>query len=467
MKKRISIAVTVIILALVLSISFAACDVKDGKSAYDLAVEEGFDGTLQEWLDSLKGVNGENGSDGKDGMDGKDGEDGAIDIESLYQKALDEGYKGSYLDFVKDNFLVSVDSQAAASKALMSAVKVRAVNYYKDMFGRENKVTSGGSGVIYKLNKEAGSAYIITNYHVVYHQRATSSNGISQEINVFIFGKEKSEDAIPATYIGGAYNYDIAILEIKDSDILRNNEVRAVDVASSRDLVVGSTVMAVGNPSTGSILEDFEDYKISVTQGVLSVDSEYISIADSSSGYAINVRTMRVDAAINSGNSGGGLYNLDGKLIGIVNAKSASSSIENMGYAIPSDVVVGIADYAIAHCNGNDVQNVSKCSVGISTQSVSSKAVYDSDLHATRLVESISVSAVDEDGIAKDLIEVGDIIVSIVIDGVEYKIDREFALDNALWRVKGEGTIILNITRDGESLVIELSITNADFVQLK
>ena len=232
-------------------------------------------------------------------------------------------------------------------------------------------------------------------------------------------------------------------------------------------MVVGSTVMAVGNPSTGSILEDFEDYKISVTQGVLSVDSEYISIADSSSGYAINVRTMRVDAAINSGNSGGGLYNLDGKLIGIVNAKSASSSIENMGYAIPSDVVVGIADYAIAHCNGNDVQNVSKCSIGISTQSVSSKAVYDSDLHATRLVESISVSAVDEDGIAKDLIEVGDIIVSIVIDGVEYKIDREFALDNALWKVKGEGTVILNVTRDGEPLVIELSITNSDFVQLK
>lgn len=468
MKKRIPIVITVIILAIVLSISFTACNAKDGKSAYELAVEQGFEGTLQEWLDSLKGASGEDGSDGsdgKDGMNGKDGSDGAVDIDSLYQKAVDEGYSGSYLDFIKDNFQVNADSKVAASKALLSAVKVRAAITYTDAIGREHNVTSGGSGVIYKLNKEAGSAYIITNYHVVYHYRS-ANDGISQDIKVFIYGKESSGDAIPATYIGGAYDYDIAILEVKDSDIIKNSDVRAVDVASSKDMAVGSTVMAVGNPSTGSVLEDFEDFKISITQGVLSVDSEYISIFDSSIGYSINVRTMRVDAAINSGNSGGGLYNADGQLIGIVNAKSGSSSIENMGYAIPSDVVVGIADYAVAHCNGRDVKYVSKCSLGLTTQSVSSKAEYDAYSQTTKLVESISVSAIAENSVAKDLVEIGDIIESIEIDGKEYAIDREFALDNALWKVKGTEKVVLNVIRNSQSLVLELNVTGENFVQL-
>lgn len=470
MKKRITCIVAVIMIVLTMSVLFVACNGKDGKSAYDLAVEQGFEGTLEEWLESLKGVNGQNGLDGKDGFNGKDGADGAIDVESLYKKAVEEGFEGSYMDFLRQCLSLSSDSKAAAGKALLSAVKIRTVNNTKDKWGRPNVTTAGGSGVIYKLNKEVGSAYIITNYHVVYNGTSTNTGGISHEIKVFIFGKEREEDAITARYIGGAYDYDIAILQVKDSDVIKNSEVRAVDVAVSRDALVGSTVMAVGNPSTGGILESFEDFKISVTQGVLCVDSEYIMVADDS-GYSIYVRAMRVDAAINAGNSGGGLYNQDGELIGIVNAKSNSKKIENVGYAIPIDVVAGIADYAIAYCNGATVRKVSKCSLGVTTKILSSKAVYDSDLQATRLVETIAVSAFDDDSLVKDLLNVDDVIDSIEIDGKVYVIDREFALDNALWNVKlndrQSAEIKLNITRDGNKMEIPVTVTASSFKELK
>ena len=101
MKKRITCIVAVIMIVLTMSVLFVACNGKDGKSAYDLAVEQGFEGTLEEWLESLKGVNGQNGLDGKDGFNGKDGADGAIDVESLYKKAVEEGFEGSYMDFLR------------------------------------------------------------------------------------------------------------------------------------------------------------------------------------------------------------------------------------------------------------------------------------------------------------------------------------------------------------------------------
>ena len=66
------------------------------------------------------------------------------------------------------------------------------------------------------------------------------------------------------------------------------------------------------------------------------------------------MRLIRVDAAINSGNSGGGLYDLYGNLIGIVNAKRVSSSIDNVGYAIPINIASAIADQVIDQCDGDN-----------------------------------------------------------------------------------------------------------------
>lgn len=467
MKKKISVILCVIMVFTLICLFFTSC--KGGKSAYELAVEGGFNGTLEQWLESLKGADGKDGKNGFDGVDGQDGADGSIGADELYAKAVDEwGFKGDYLDFLDKYLTLNADSSAAASKALMSAVKVKTVNYYRK-YGRDYSITSAGSGVIYQLNKSVGSAYIITNYHIVYNGSSTKLGGISDEISVFLYGKEQAENAIPARYIGGAYDCDIAILYVEQSDIIKNSEAQKVDVASSKDVALGQIAIAVGNPSQGGVTDNFQDVKISVTQGVVSVDSEIVPIRDTDIGYSISTRVMRVDTAINTGNSGGGLYDANGKLIGIVNAKSTASGVESMGYAIPADVVVGIANYAIEHCDGVSYRHIKKLDIGVTSAINSSKAVYDNVKKQTKFVEEIVVGGISENSPSSGILQIGDVIEAVEIGGVRYEVNRSFALDDALWNAKeGQTTSIkVYIARGGESTCVTLSVSQNDFVQMR
>ncbi|MDE5654406.1 MAG: S1C family serine protease, partial [Clostridia bacterium] len=441
---------------------FVACDGKQGKSAYELAVEHGFEGSLEEWLDSLKG------SDGQNGTDGKNGADGAVSIQEIYDKAVEEGFKGDYIEFLQSYLNLSEDVQTASNLALLSAVKVRAQGVIADRWGREQDSTSSGSGVIYKINKDNGDAYIITNYHVVYNTNYKTEDKICDDLDVFLYGYDEFEEqAIPVKYIGGAYDYDIAILKASGSNIIKNSDARAVDVASSKDVAVGSTAIAVGAPSSGGETY-YNEIKFSVTKGVISVDSEELTISDSTIGLSYTTRVMRVDTAINSGNSGGGLFNAKGQLIGIVNAKASSTSIDNMGYAIPSDVAIGIADYAIANCDGEENKNIKKVYLGIGGVVNSSKAVYDTATKTVKVVEEILVSSIEEDSLASYYLQVGDILNAVEIDGVTYEITRSFSLTDALWRVKASTTSLkLYITRDSEDKVVVIPISLSDFVTLK
>lgn len=169
-------------------------------------------------------------------------------------------------------------------------------------------VCAAGSGVIYDLNKEAGNAYVITNFHVIYD--AESDNGIADYIYLSLYGGitnintstgENTDGlAIPATYVGGAADYDIAVLKVQGSEILRESSAEEAEIGSSEEITTGEKVFAIGNP---------EGDGISVTEGVISVDSEYIQLESTiNPGTAVSMRVMRTDAAINPGNSGGGLF---------------------------------------------------------------------------------------------------------------------------------------------------------------
>ena len=76
---------------------------------------------------------------------------------------------------------------------------------------------SAGSGVIYQMDKTAGDAFIITNYHVVYDASSNTENGISDDISVYLYGSEIEEKAIEATYVGGSLYYDIAVYHVDTS----------------------------------------------------------------------------------------------------------------------------------------------------------------------------------------------------------------------------------------------------------
>jgi len=364
-----------------------------------------------------------------------------------------------------DNYEINIDNATstnllAASVGLLGSVSVHCTfeENYQSGFGSgagvsTQKTSSAGSGVIYKLDeKNPGTAYIITNYHVVYNYRANTKNRISNDIKIYLYGQELEDYGISATYVGGSMQYDLAVLKVENSRILAESSATAVRFADSDKVSVLETAIAIGNPEAAGI---------SATVGYVNVESEYLSMIGSDNTTRIQLRVMRIDAAVNSGNSGGGLFNDKGELIGIVNAKMSSTSIDNIGYAIPSNVVKYITENILYYCDGadKDCENVYRCIVGITVTAATSRAVYDTESGKIYKVEDVKIDSLTETSICKGLLEAGDIIKSITIDGVKYEVTRMHHVVDSMLNARADSTVTMEIERAGESLTVTVPIT--------
>lgn len=277
---------------------------------------------------------------------------------------------------------------------------------------------TAGSGVIYRLEDD-GSAFIVTNHHVVYDSDSDTENRVSDKIYVYLYGMEDEAHAIPATYVGGSANYDIAVLRVDQSEIRKNaaemGAAAAVTVADSDEVVPGMTAIAIGNPSAS----DTDLGGISVTRGIVSVDSEYITMTASDDSSKVTFRVIRTDAPVNSGNSGGGLFNDEGELIGIVNAKISGSSVE-----------------------------VSACS-----------AEYDIETGLLIRCEEIRVCEVTPGSLGEDIFKEGDIIKSVTIGDRTVTVTRQHHLTDAMLDVRAGDTVSIVIVRDGVEQTVTAAIT--------
>ncbi len=416
-------------LVLILGITIAAysigANMAGGKSAYDIAVERGYTGTVDEWLMSLKGSNGKD----------------APALESLYQSALNNGYEGDIYDFVEDKLdLQGVDDSVfTANKCVSSTVSIYSTFTSKSVMG--GAYVGAGSGVLYKVDQTLGDAYVITNFHVVYDN--DSAEGVSQDINVYLYGMEYSEYAIQADYVGGSNDNDIAVLKISGSDLIKNSNVTSVDIADN--VYLGESAIAIGNP---------EAEGISVTKGIVSKLDEYISLT-SALDSVINLNVIRIDTPINSGNSGGGLYNTQGELIGIVNAKVVASGVEAVGYALPVDNVIPLVDCIIDTATDGVAY---KCLLGATLQIVASRSVYDYDNLTVDIVEDVMVASSSNSELKK-----GDIIVSIELKDELVQVTKISDVKNILLKARKGDSITINIIRDTEptSIVLKLDETTS------
>lgn len=453
-KMRYILAAIILVFACALS----ACG-KTALSAYDIAVKNGFVGTEVEWLESLKGENGRDGQKGKDGTNA----DG-ITIQELYQAAVSDGFDGTLSDFIKQYVgenLEKYDQQAAVNRALLSVGVVRATfstspSYGQYGFEAGEDSTSAGACVIYQLDKENGDAYLITNYHVVYSASSTDANGIAKKIKVYFYGYEYDSETldygVEAKYVGGSMTYDIAVLKITGSDVLRNGDFRAVKIADSNSVATGSTVFAVGNPAGAGI---------SASLGILSKDSEYINMKAADDKTTVTFRCLRVDCAVNPGNSGGGLFDADGNLLGIVNAKINTSVAENIAYAIPSAIAVKVADNIVWNCSSGEKRGVSKGLMGITLYAAASSSYYDEALSKTVIVEDVTVKSVTEGSLAYGSILENDIILSISKDGTETTVSRMYICVDYMLAVRPGDVITVKVKRNdgGEQKVLTFTFT--------
>lgn len=176
-----------------------------------------------------------------------------------------------------------------------------------------------GSGVIVK--KEDGRAYIITNYHVVANAHRVKA--------VLTDGEMRD-----ATVVGLDQITDLAVLEIDGKGISA-----VAEIGDSSKLRAAEFVVAIGNPlGMGE----------SITLGVVSVTREIVSVSLSQNGVMDwEQEVIRVDAAINQGNSGGPLIDLSGQVVGINSMKISNFGVESIGYAIPINNVMPVVDQLI------------------------------------------------------------------------------------------------------------------------
>ena len=192
-----------------------------------------------------------------------------------------------------------------------SVVEIQTESVSTSRFMREFVSTGAGSGVII-----SSDGYIVTNDHVI--------SG-AQAIKVRLTGEQEFE----ATLIGTDSRTDLAVLKI-DAEGLQ-----PAIFGHSSDLLVGQTSIAIGNP--------LGELGGTVTAGIISALDREITI----DGETMSL--LQTDAAVNPGNSGGGLFNLYGELIGVVNAKSSGSEIEGLGFAIPIDTAKIVIEQLIEY----------------------------------------------------------------------------------------------------------------------
>ena len=196
-----------------------------------------------------------------------------------------------------DAFAVS----GVANKVQDAVVVINATIAGSSIWGTPTSSTSAGSGVII-----SAEGYILTCNHVV--EGATS-------VKVIL----RNNHSYDAVLVGSDATSDLAVLKISAKE-----ELTYVEQGHSADLVPGEQVVAIGNP-LGMLGGTVTVGYISATERVVQVEEDVV------------MTLIQTDAAINSGNSGGGLFNLAGELIGIVNSKYSASGVEGLAFAIPID----------------------------------------------------------------------------------------------------------------------------------
>jgi len=419
------------------------------ESAYDIAVKNGFTGTEQEWLQSLKGADGDDAP--------------KITIREVYDAAVADGsFTGTFSEFLKDYLSLTVpenNNVEILAKNILSTVSiytgfaVTTKNQYG--FATTKVECTAGSGVIIDLDKENGNATVITNYHVVYDKDSSGENGIAGDIWLYLYGgrngfstktgKDEGGDGIKAQFVGGSMDYDIAILEIAGSEILKKSLAEEAKFGDSNEAAVGEKVFVVGNPQGSGI---------SVSEGVLSVDSEYIGMKSlDGANRTVSYRVMRTDAAVNGGNSGGPLFNSAGELIAIVNAKSIADGVENMGYALPATQVQGVMENV-----KNNLGSIKRATLGIMVEIADTSVSVKTD-GTLKITEKLRVDSVTLNTAAFGRLQEDDILKSATLNGVTYSLDRRFYLNDLLLKVKKDDVLTLTVERDGEDRDVLIPFT--------
>ena len=324
-------------------------------------------------------------------------------------KTADDSGKAVAMQTVKTN-----GTQLTASQVYQNNVNSTVgitTEITTNYFGYKTTAAASGSGFII-----TDDGYIVTNHHVI--EGANS-------VKVTLYDNTQYD----AEIVGSDESNDIAVLKIDASGLT------PVTLGDSEALSVGDNVVAIGNP--------LGELTFTLTSGVVSAKDRSITTSNS-----VMMNLIQTDCAINSGNSGGALFNMYGEVVGVTNAKyssnsSTEASIDNIGFAIPINNVKDIVTSIIE--NGYVV----KPYIGVSVETVSS------DMKSYGIPEGAVVRVVNEDSPAEKAgLKENDIITKADDEDITSSNDLVSKIKKAS---KGD-KIKLTVYRQGEEKTIELTV---------
>ena len=347
------------------------------------------------------------------------------------QKEAEATVKQVHFSTAENAHLLNINFTEAAEKSVNAVVHIKTEiveqnPYYLDPFysffygGRVPKrvFQSSGSGVIVSPN-----GFIVTNNHVI-----KNANKIEVTLN--------NKQTYDAELIGTDPTTDLAVLHINASDL------PALPYGNSDESKIGEWVLAVGNPF---------NLTSTVTAGIISAKGRSINILphDPNTGVAPIESFIQTDAAVNPGNSGGALVNLNGELIGINSAiKSNTGSYTGYSFAIPSNIVKKVVSDLI------EFGEVQRAFLGVSINDISDEVAQKLNLST---LKGVFVAGVNNNGAAAEAgIEPGDIITKVG----NIEVNKTSELLEHIGQFRPGDKINLTVIRDGKEKIIPVVLKN-------
>lgn len=301
---------------------------------------------------------------------------------------------------------------AVAKKSLDSVVGITTVGVQENMFFQGRVVEGVGSGVV--VSKDG---YILTNAHVV-------QDGKAEKIEVLLTNGKKSS----AKLLWYDTTLDLAVIKTDMTGL------KPVEMGDSDKVQIGDKAIAIGNPLG-------LDLQSTLTSGYISGKDRTITLQN---GLQMD-GLMQTDAAINSGNSGGGLFDQEGKLIGINTAKA---SAEGIGFTIPINVAKTIVDNIVSGGSFEGVKlGISGVDVKTFQQATGQKLSIDKGIY---VVEVVRGSSAQKAGVTR-----GDIITKV--NGKE--INTMSSLKKALLEVRPQQKGKITVYRDGNTKDLDIEFS--------
>ncbi len=323
---------------------------------------------------------------------------------------------------ITKNGQVITEKNSLASSVDKVKDAVAMIQVYKN-----EELVSTGTAFIYKIDDKY--AYLLTNNHV------TASG---EDVKIVL-----SNDSVVDGKVMGSDEYlDLAVVRISKDKA--TTYVTLKESASARE---GDTVFTIGTP-LGS------DYRGSVTAGVLSGKDRLVTVSVNgmSSGDWV-MKVLQMDAAVNPGNSGGPLFNVNGDVIGIISMKLVQEEIEGMGFAISSEIVMNHLD---------SLENGKKIEwpvMGVSMANASDEAAMYRYANSTETQDGVIIASVEDgSGAAKAGLQKGDIIIKI--NGEETK-DAAY-LRYELYKYRPGDTIDVTYIRNKKEDTVKVKLQKAD-----